>query len=547
MSEVRHDPKTGQHYVYRPGAGDWVEVTREQALAASRSFGENAAREFGAQAQDAAGFFADALEAPFRRSASIAEGIAAGDWGSRERALSGGDTAGRRMMQANDPAQAGRMQEAPGAALAGFAAALALPGGPAANSTRGMSGGAITRRMTQTAQDVVEQSRAARQISDMNLQAGPAGGGPGGSSGAAELAGGSRLRRRGEEMIFRDGNPKVESVRAADELGIPLTPGMRRGSPSQQIAEEALSRNPGALSVFQREISDPTEAKITGYAREAFGIGPGDKLTRDDFTRGADAISAEFSDIAESIPGKTLIAETDVQTMMNNVAGVTRDSRIQEKVYRSWIKQFADNLEKETPMSQLPFNAARMDAKDIWGMVRELNAAIAESTSDAERRALESLRDFWELRFENMAGGASSDVRGRIKNVNEKYRVQKLLESSGVLRGEDLNPRILSNAAQRQFKDAMLRSDFVDGRGRRFEPDTVNLLRSLQVIRDFPALLGNSGTPTGLALAEGGAGAVSSMLGSRAGAEMYFGHPFRAGLAGAGAALGALGNAVPGR
>lgn len=539
MNQVMHvpDPDGGpsQNFVYDYGLGEWQPVSFEEAQAAERGFAENAARSFGAHAVDAVGATLDALQAPFARSGRIMDAAGSGDPSQLGQPL---DTVGRRVMASNDAAQAARWSMAPGSEIAGFVGALALPGGPAAQGTRQVrQAGRVmsppASRIVSSAEEVVARNQVKTAARPGLGRLDDLGGAPGGS-GSAMLAAGSELRRRATGMFFPDTAPKPASVAMADDLGIPLTEGMRRGSKSQQAMEEGMVRNPGALEVFEREIVQPTEERVTEIVRDAIGLDEGTSISRADFTMASDAISAEFDDIAGSIPGRYLVTEDDVSQLKDTVNAATRDNRVRRRVRQSWIDEFEG--ERAEAMADRPFSEARLDAKDIWGMIRELNEAIGTEKSTSTRDALTAVRDFWESRLFGdpeqkvlgLAGQAGPEIRDRIKNVNEKFRVQKLLEGMGVMRGEELNVKVLANAGQRQFGPQMNRTDYIDGRGRDLELPTKRLVQAMQVIRDFPATVGNSGTPTGVAMMGGPAKAMSSIAKTKAGAELYFGNPFKA-------------------
>ena len=92
----------------------------------------------------------------------------------------------------------------------------------------------------------------------------------------------------------------------------------------------------------------------------------------------------------------------------------------------------------------------------------------------------------------------------------------------------------------------MMRNDYTDGRGRPLQPDTAVMLKALKVVRSFPDVVNNSGTPTGQTFAEGIPAGLAKLVGNKAGAEMYFGNLGRAGRAAAGSRAGQVGIGLAG-
>lgn len=348
--------------------------------------------------------------------------------------------------------------------------------------------------------------------------------GPGGVSGSDDFKAGSALRRVAEKRLFSQVDPNIEAVARADEVGIKLTPGQRRGSNQQQVTEEALMRDPGAGGVFAREFSEPNQALITDKLRRAGGLDGGTKLGLDDFTKMSDAISEEFHDITNEIRSRYLVINDDV-SKMKDITNTIQDAKARQKTQDSWVKPWVRELEGESVGADRPMSEPRLAAKDVWGIIRDLNASIGgDNLGPTQREALESLRGFWENRLENMARDSGKpDILARMKNVNEKYRIQKLVQSSGVMRGNEVNIRSLANRASQQFKDTMMRNDYTDGRGRPLERATTDLVKSLQVVKAFPNVLGNSGTPTGQIFQGGMMKGIEKMTKSQAGAEAYLG------------------------
>ena len=558
--DIAHDPKTGQNYVALPGSDQYVPVNEDQLRALDESGPEAFVRSIGnsagqlltgaialtgePSAREQFGNLAAVQQmrqagSPWAATAGslvpdVAIGMATGGTGSIGARLALGGGAEAFLGAARNP-------DAPlqGAALQGSLGAL----GVGIGAGLGVGASAVTARMSRPAQrivssaeDVVAANRAATaatQPARAGLETGPLGGAPG-TAGVEDMVAGSRLRRMTEDLLFPDTDPNVQAIELADELGMRLSPAMRRGNDAMKMTEEAMIRNPGAAGVWNREIAEPNKALVTSLTREAFGIGPGSKITWDDFTKGSDAISAEFAAIADDIPGSYLIIHDDVTQMKNMIVSGTRDARVQEKVYRSWVAPFENAESGETKMSEVLFNQQRLSAQDMWGAIREMNEAIGESSSTAERSALQHLRDWWENRFFGMAGSQGDEMQARIRNVNEKYRVQKLLESQGVLKEDDVNMRVLANTAARQFKSQMMRNDYTDARGRLLQPSTIRFIKALKVIRSYPDMVNNSGTPTGQTFAKGIGQGAAALAGNKVGAEMYFGRWARGGAAAAG-------------
>ena len=117
----------------------------------------------------------------------------------------------------------------------------------------------------------------------------------------------------------------------------------------------------------------------------------------------------------------------------------------------------------------------------------------------------------------------------RIKSVNEKFRVRRLLEKSNVRDGDGVSVKRLTSEAIKDFKPQMHGVDYTDAKGRVLETPTVDLLKTLKVTKAFKDKLPNSGTPTGLKFADGFAEGLRKSLMSQAGQEMYYGSALRGG------------------
>lgn len=536
----------GEYAVRREGQ-NWEPVDQATYETLKQGRGERALRSFAGALQDTAGFAVEALTPGF---------MAPGAWSDRglydpermaEAQARGEMTPGEAIMAENDPQQAARMAVDPNAAMAGYAGELAVPlpfGAAAIAGARGARAAAspVAKGLAQgvaTGDNLVARSGSVTD-STRGIT-----GAPGPAGGVEDIVGGSQLRsNRLEDTLFRDADPNLQAVEMAQDTGIKLSRGMERGSVSQQAAEESLTSNPGGRAAFNEHIANPNIDTVVSNTRQAFGLKPGTKLTWDDFAKGSDEISGEFADIAASIKGRHTLSNADIADMRSRVANATGDGGAVRKVNQSWIKPKADHLAGKAEMSDV-MPVQRLDGKDLWDQIRQLNGAIADASSGAEREALSSLRDFWEEKFMQMAGESGDVVMSRVKAVNEKFRIQKLLEAPGVMRGDEVNPRTMARRMGKDFKDQMMRNDYLDGRGRPLEPATERLVKTAQVVRSFPQVINDSGTTTRQVMQDGVGKGVAKMLGTRAGAEFYFGNPLGAAKAAAtstpGKVAGALG------
>ena len=404
-------------------------------------------------------------------------------------------------------------------ALGGGAGNLAGRG--VANAFSGMSG-RVQRSIAQAGEEARGGGGLARDLNDITEAPGGIG-----DEGNATVEG-NRLRRAFERRVFPEETPNVDLNKMADDAGIKLNPGQRRGNKAQQAALEGYARNSGAQSVYDRMFTEPNTRQTTSNVREALGLDAGDGLTFREFQQADDAIMADFEGL-KAVKGSYKILDDDVRTL-RNMANTPQDANISRDLNRRFVDNMEKRLKGETPESELPFgDQIRMKPKDIIDTIRALNDGIGNAKASTEREALESMRLFWETRLENIVRASDdADMLKRWKSANEKYRVKKLLERPGAWKGDDINIGTLARGAAREFQNAMRRTDYLDGRGRPFEPATTRLLKNLQVVNAFPAVLGNSGTPTGQLMTGNMSEVASKLIQGRVGAEILYGEPFKA-------------------
>lgn len=410
MTELVRGPN-GEYGVWSPNTGlqelseqEYSQLKLERE-AGNRGFVENSTRELGAQAQDAAGFFLDAIERPFRGTRSI-EDIANGN----------SNTYGESLMRSNDAEQAARWKETPGAAVTGFVGSLAIPGGPVAKEAglAGKVGTVGTKVGTTTTRGAARGVELAEGVINSHT--------------ARSVA---RTAMRSVESI-----PGVGPI-ARDAVDAGVT-AIQRGNLNRK-ANQSLSAAAADPKRYRAGLMTPDElADFAGGFDVPLHPAQQGKLLATDAAQHTEAqnILRETELFERSAPGQLFQSNTDLMEQKNRV--FMREIGADDSFFPD-VDTLGDNLRRiSNQFDQLKGTSE----VDITGLVNRINKDIDQTkllSSEAKAAVSKVTKWIEEMSYENgftdvLSQDNASIISNRIqKNIREKLASQPDTEIVDVL------------------------------------------------------------------------------------------------------------------
>lgn len=447
MTDIKHDPATGQNYAYNSGQGRWQEVTREEAMAMQRSFAENVVREAGSQAVDLAG---GVLEAQFGKIPLGRELDALG--------LNPLAEAGRQLRTSNDAAQSARMAKTPGAAVSGMLLdpTMLMGGGPGRKAAAALPN-SLSGRFIRTGESVVERSRQRGTPTRQQLRS------PAGAQVNPSPAQEIKKPIIGDDVL----SPEEMELR----YGFPTTAGQKKvltatdpdefaAARAVDSAEELRSRDySGGLGTL-RQVGETVgvRAKPADYdlirqqqqqaVNEAVFSEMGEpinfQLTRGNLGKRRREISRDFEDAYKSAS-----AVDPDPLILNNIKSAIAQNGYSDDVVKR-LDFYHDRIDAKTNRSGA---GASVKPEDLIGIRNELTDEVRRvrgQESHLERSG--ALSDLIEMLDQAVEGGMSPNVVATLKDARKQWRVVKAVEEAAAstnARG-DVNLKSFINSFRRR-------------------------------------------------------------------------------------------------
>ncbi len=210
------------------------------------------------------------------------------------------------------------------------------------------------------------------------------------------------LATRGMQTVL----PKARQalVKAADRVGMKVTPGMRSGRKSDLIREAQWARDP-ATADMMGEVFEHNQKKLNEIATRAMGIEPVDYIDDSVMDAAEAAISSKYNDVLQQIGGEIELSPAyrgirDAASKYVSVPGlpdkaavrrlvdeiIDAGPRITPQQYMTWHKSWRDLVHKAYKAGD--HNTARV----FEGAVNALDTAVERSVGEGVKETFKAAR-----------------------------------------------------------------------------------------------------------------------------------------------------------